>query len=425
MKKNILVFPCGSEIALDIYSSVKYSTYFHLIGASSIDDHGKFIYEDYIPKLPYVNDKEFIPALKKIVKERNVDAIYPAMDMAITIIKQNENIIGCKVISSPLETTEICLSKDKTYRALCNDVLTPNIFNLNEEITNYPVFVKPKIGYGAKGTKKISSKTDLVSFVKDKDDLLILEYLPGEEYTVDCFTNKDGILLFSAARKRNRIKDGISVNTFFESNQKEFEEISLKINSKIQFRGAWFYQVKRNRDGRLCLLEIASRLGGSSLLSRGVGVNFALLSLFDAFGYEVNILKNSYYIELDRALESRYKTNLKYNNVYIDYDDCLILDKSHINTLLVKFIFQCINKGIKITLISKHQGNLNNKLSNFRLLNVFDEIIHLDQTDHKFLYIKEKDAIFIDDSYAERYEVFTNLNIPVFSPEMVDVLIEE
>ena len=258
MKKNILVFPCGSEIALDIYSSVKYSTYFHLIGASSIDDHGKFIYEDYIPKLPYVNDKEFIPALKKIVKERNVDAIYPAMDMAITIIKQNENIIGCKVISSPLETTEICLSKDKTYRALCNDVLTPNIFNLNEEITNYPVFVKPKIGYGAKGTKKISSKTDLVSFVKDKDDLLILEYLPGEEYTVDCFTNKDGILLFSAARKRNRIKDGISVNTFFESNQKEFEEISLKINSKIQFRGAWFYKVKRNRDGRICLLENAT-----------------------------------------------------------------------------------------------------------------------------------------------------------------------
>ena len=46
MKKNILVFPCGSEIGLEIYNSVKYSTYFNLIGANSSDDHGKFVYEN-------------------------------------------------------------------------------------------------------------------------------------------------------------------------------------------------------------------------------------------------------------------------------------------------------------------------------------------------------------------------------------------
>lgn len=73
---NVLVFPCGSEIALDIYSSVKYSTYFNLIGASSVDDHGKFVFEDYISDIPFVTDEAFIPALKKIVKERNIDAIY-------------------------------------------------------------------------------------------------------------------------------------------------------------------------------------------------------------------------------------------------------------------------------------------------------------------------------------------------------------
>ena len=47
MKKNILVFPCGSEIALEIYRSVNKSIHFNLIGASSVDDHGKFIYENY------------------------------------------------------------------------------------------------------------------------------------------------------------------------------------------------------------------------------------------------------------------------------------------------------------------------------------------------------------------------------------------
>lgn len=53
MKRNILVFPCGSEIGLNIYSPVRYSTYFHLIGASSVEDHGMFIYDDYIGNLPF------------------------------------------------------------------------------------------------------------------------------------------------------------------------------------------------------------------------------------------------------------------------------------------------------------------------------------------------------------------------------------
>ena len=267
---------------------ITYSTYFHLIGASSVDDHGQFVYEDYISGLPYATDKDFVPALKRIVKERSVDAIYPAMDLVIPLLKEVEDELGCMVISSSLETTKICLSKELTYHTLQHVVRTPRLYS-SDEVERYPVFVKPKIGYGAKGTCKINSRKELDSFIAGKDGLLICEYLPGEEYTVDCFTDKDGCLLYSAARKRNRVKDGISVNTFFVEQQEEFEMLAQKMNASIRFRGAWFYQVKRNRDGELCLLEIASRLGGSSLLSRAVGVNFALLSFFDAFGYKVSI----------------------------------------------------------------------------------------------------------------------------------------
>ena len=103
MKRNILVFPCGSEIGLDIYSSVRYSTYFHLIGASSVDDHGRFVYEDYIPDVPFVTDPSFIPAMAQIVRERKVDAIYPAMDFVMTVLKEHEGELGCPVIASSLE----------------------------------------------------------------------------------------------------------------------------------------------------------------------------------------------------------------------------------------------------------------------------------------------------------------------------------
>ena len=90
MKKNILVFPCGSEIGLEVYNSVKYSTYFNLIGASSASDHGEFIYKNYIGGLPYLTDNNFIKELKKVIVENKIDAIYPTMDLAITVLKENE-----------------------------------------------------------------------------------------------------------------------------------------------------------------------------------------------------------------------------------------------------------------------------------------------------------------------------------------------
>ncbi|MCR5713401.1 MAG: ATP-grasp domain-containing protein [Bacteroidales bacterium] len=425
MKRNILVFPCGSEIGLDIYSSVRYSTYFRLIGASSIDDHGKFVYEDYISGVPYVTDPYFIPTMARIVKERQIDAIYPTMDLVITVLKEHEAEFGCRVISSSLETTKICLSKELTYTKLQGVVRVPRIYcpsNIPQEA--FPVFAKPNIGYGANGTMKLRTQEEVDTFIKDKDDLLILEYLPGEEFTVDCFTDKDGQLLYSAARKRNRVRDGISVNTFFAENQDAFREMAQKINEQIKFRGAWFYQVKRDKDEQLCLLEIASRLGGSSLLSRAVGVNFALLSLFDAFDYKVTVSKNDYHVELDRALENRYKTNLQFDTVYCDYDDCLILDKNKVNVELVRFLYQCVNQGKKLVLLSKHEGDLKEELQAFRLDNLFDEVIHIDKESDKVGYIHSEKALFIDDSNAERVNVKSKLNLPVFSPEMVDVLME-
>ena len=92
MKKNILVFPCGSEIGLEVYRSVKNSTHFNLIGASSVDDHGKFVFENYIDGIPFITDSSFIDVMKKVVAENKIDAIYPAMDAVIEILKKNEDV---------------------------------------------------------------------------------------------------------------------------------------------------------------------------------------------------------------------------------------------------------------------------------------------------------------------------------------------
>lgn len=420
MKKNILVFPCGSEIGLNIYHLVRFSTHFHLIGGSSVPDHGRFVYDDYEGNIPYIDSEDFLDYMKKLIEKRNIAAIYPTMDSVISILKNHEEDLGCKVIGPHPKITDICLSKELTYKKLNGIIKLPIVYD-KHNVTHFPVFIKPKIGYGSRGAKIVHSLDELnkESALQEK---LILEYLPGDEYTVDCFSNKEHALIYCSARKRNRIRMGISVNCSFEKDQNEFYSIASKINNCMRFRGAWFFQVKRDKSGELTLLEVASRFGGSSLLSAAIGVNFPLMTLFDAFGYNVTIQKNSYDVELDRAFSYKYKTNLQYSTVYVDFDDCLFLNKTSINVELISFLYTCLNKGIKIVLLTKHDGNLRATLQQLRISSLFDEVIHIRKDDEKYRYIDKTDSIFIDDSFLEREKISRNCNIPVFSPEMIDVL---
>ena len=76
--------------------------------------------------------------------------------------------------------------------------------------------------------------------------------------------------MFVGARARNRILNGIAVNTIGASEyvQSEMEIIAKKINELLILHGAWFFQVKCNEKGKFKLLEVAARLGGSSGLFR-------------------------------------------------------------------------------------------------------------------------------------------------------------
>lgn len=83
--------------------------------------------------------------------------------------------------------------------------------------------------------------------------------------------------------------------------------------------------MKEDAQGKPKLLEVAARLGGSSSYFRAKGVNFALLSAFDAFEYPISVQPNSYNVQFDRALATKYKLDIHYTTVYVDFDDCLVV----------------------------------------------------------------------------------------------------
>jgi DNA-directed RNA polymerase delta subunit len=135
----------------------------------------------------------------------------------------------------------------------------------------------------------------------------------------------------------------------------------------------------------------------------------------------VNIINNNYNVEIDRALENKFRLSLNFDEIYVDFDDCLIIN-NEINTSLVYFLYQALNQNKKIILLSKHDGDIESALKKCRLKDIFDEIIHLKKNDNKYKYIKNTRAIFIDDSFAERKEIKEKIGINVFAPDMIENL---
>ncbi len=420
---NVLIFPAGSEIALEIFQALKLSKFVKVFGATSADDHSSLVYERLVNDLPYIRQEGFISALNVVIDKYQIDYVYPAYDEAQTYLMENEDALHAKVVSAPYETVRICRSKKETYSFFNGQRFIPKTYKSCDEVDHYPVFVKPSKGQGSQGAKIISNLEDLRLALQAEGDLVICEYLPGDEYTVDCFTGKDGVLLSAKMRVRERIKAGIAVRSKIVDMPPEVLAVAKQINKSLTFRGAWFFQIKKNIVGEFKLLEISPRIPGTMGLSRNLGINYPLLTLFLMDGYEIAVDSNDYGITVDRALYSAYQLDIKYERVYLDFDDTLIIN-GKVNTLLMSFIYQLLNEEKEIILLTKHKTDILLDLEKYRIdKNIFSKIILIAPTDEKSNYIDAKDAIFIDDSFQERKKVKEKFKIPVFDVDMVESLI--
>lgn len=423
MKKRVAVFPAGSEIGLEINNALKYSTHFDIYGLSSVPCHAAYVFSNYIEGIPFFTEDDFIDKFNKILDENNIDFIYPAYDDIQLYLTEHQDKLHAEVVTSDLDTVKICRSKKNTYDFFQDCKFTPKYYSVTDKIETFPVFIKPDIGQGAQGAKLIQNQTELDYAIKENSQIIICEFLSGEEYTIDCFTDNDGCLRVCRMRNRNRIKSGISVSSESLPLPDEIQAIAAKINQRLNFCGAWFFQLKKNSDGEFRLLEIAPRIAGTMGLSRNAGVNYPLLTLFCRMAVPIDIIENSFMIEVDRALVSCYKVDIQYDTVYVDLDDTLIMN-GKINTVLIQYLYQTVNQGKKRILLTKHAKNVSETLAKAKIAEVlFDEIINLPPNTEKQIYIKDTNAIFIDDSFSERKKVSQTCHIPVFDCSEVEALL--
>ena len=411
---KVLILPIGTEIGLEIHRALRHSKHFKVYGISSNNNnHGRFVCENYIKEnLPDFRASEFWSELAKITRKYKIDFVYPASPLLFDAYTFIPKKLIPKIILPDLNTVRVCRSKALTYQ------LFDSLLNVPKpELEEFPIFLKQDKGQGSSTCRIANNKQELDAFSVLEKDYLFLEYISGREFTVDCFTDRHGKLRFIGARLRNRIKNGISMNTSIARNT-QCELIAQIINDKLKMRGGWFFQVKGT--DILYLLEIEPRIAGTSGIWRQIGVNLPLLTLYDRLDIDMEIIQNEREIELDRALKARYKTNIKYDNVYVDFDDTLIVSNK-VNIELLSFLYQCLNNKKKIYLLTRNK-DVFALLKKYKISgNLFNKIITIDLCERKSKHMKHFPAIFIDDSFGERQEV-SKIGVSVFDLDAVECL---
>ena len=421
---KILVFPAGTEIAFEIHNALRNNKIVELYGATSVPCHADLVFENCVDGLPYANDPLLIDALNVLIDKWGIEFIYPAHDDVLLRLTKDQHQLHAKVITSTYFTVSICRSKAETYFYLRDAWYMPGFYRDDFDIKEFPVFLKPAVGQGSTGTKMVTNRDQLWDFLRTaRCEYVMCEYLPGAEYTVDCFTDRHGVLRFVGQRTRERIRSGIAVRSRLVITEDAVMEIADSLNARFDFNGAWFFQLKEDKNGELKLLEVAPRIAGTMGLTRNIGVNLPLLTLYNNLGMDVEIIKNPNELLLDRAFISRFQSNLKYENVYVDLDDTLIV-KGKVNVYLLAFLYQCRDKGKKLILLTKHAGNAIQTLDDHSIdMNLFDSIINIPDWAEKYQFIR-KDSIFIDDSFAERKAIHEAWGIPVFDTDAVECLMD-
>jgi hypothetical protein len=421
---KVLIFPCGSENAIEIFHALKDVVNIKLFGASSKDDHGSYLFKNYIGNVPYITDINFPIFFKNVLEKNEIDFVFPTHDDVALFLSEKNESWPSKIAGPGHQQALICRSKKRTYDLFENYDFCPSRYN-GLERAKFPMFAKPDKGQGGIGVLRIDNEAVLEKTLFEKPDYIITEFLPGEELTVDCFTNRHGKLLFVGARSRDRIWGGISTRSTKKKPNGEIEKIADIISKELKMNGLWYFQVKKSEEGKYKLLEVSIRTAGTMNLFRMTGVNFPLLTLYNALNLDVEIIPFSFEVQVDRSLKNRYRHNISFKTVYIDFDDT-ITTKDKVNFETLALLYNLKHQGKSIVLITRHQGDIFVTLDKLAIhKGLFKEIIHISENDEKYRYIDlASNPIFIDNSFRERSLVFKHKGIPVFDVDATELLLD-
>ena len=312
----------GAPGAAGILKCLQQEKTFHVtIADANPNAVGRYMGYDF-ETIPFAGDPLFTEALLSLCKKKNSQVILPLVTRELIPLSLYQNDLekaGIRVPISPTASLEIANNKSMLYQFLQWRSIPVPGFRIAENVDQFktaveelgypakPVCFKPSVSNGSRGFRIISeqmNELDLLfnhkptsTYISLKEairilssglfpELLISEYLPGEEYSVDCLA-RHGESILIAPRLRSRMINGISVEGEFV-NEEKIISYCRQIIKELQLHGNIGIQVKRSATNQFLILEINPRVQGTISAGLGAGINLPVLAIKQELGLPIS-----------------------------------------------------------------------------------------------------------------------------------------
>jgi len=322
-KIRVLLTGIGCPGGVSIIQSLKVDPNIEIVGTDMrVDVLTKYLVEQFY-QVPGGREKNYIDAVLDIVKKETIDVILPCATFELDALSKNKALFqdyGCEVCVSDYAGHVIANDREKMSdlfgaESFIPDFATPKTWNQmlhGLAVLGWPekkVVIKPFVSHGSIGLRIADNNVDIYEQYRNQkpysininmhqleqifgnkefDDILLQEYLPGQEWEVDLLLDpinhkviagglrEQGDVIMSASEKAVLVfRDDV-----YQIGREMAETLKLSYTINLS--------IKLAEDGTPKVTEMNPRLGAGMFLPISGGVNFPLLSIHMAMGMEID-----------------------------------------------------------------------------------------------------------------------------------------
>lgn len=270
---NILILAVGTRNKVIQYFVKTFSSVGTVV-ATDANTLGPAIYDaDKYYIVPPITAPDYIDIILDICKKEQISGVLSLIDPELSLLAANKEkieAIGTTVIGSSYELCERSLDKMQMYEWLkthsyncARSWMDKDEFYRAVEAgeVSYPVFVKPYRGSASISISKVYDKETIDLLFAHEDDLMIQEFLDGQEIGADVYIDMiSGEVVSIFTKKKIKMRAGETDKAVSFKDEKLFQLIE-KFVSEAGYRGQIDIDIF-NIDGTYYISEVNPRFGG-------------------------------------------------------------------------------------------------------------------------------------------------------------------
>lgn len=229
-------------------------------------------------------DKNCLKKINEFCTEKNIDIIIPSDIESSFFLSKFKNNLICKTFPiADKKNLEILNNKWLFYNFLLNlNILTPGTVLINREkdkknikggFMEFPVILKPLNKGGGEGVEKIEDQNQLLKVILSSkySQLIKQKFIAGQDIDLSVLAINGKIIAHTIQIRK---KEGIE---FLED--KKILDIGKKIISKLRYNGLVHFDMRKDFQNSIYMVEANPRIWASIVASLIIGTDFIGMGL--------------------------------------------------------------------------------------------------------------------------------------------------